>query len=598
MLNDPTRTLFAFRKLVLIAMCAALAACSGGGGGGGGGASLPEANSTTIYTASGTNIIAKFIRYYVDGSQTVTTENVATEGPITVAQDHVTANGIFKTSSVGGSSILVEPSVSTAPTLTGAVYPSNWTSGGTVTPPHTSTATGTYFDGAPYTADGSEAHPFRQATLTPNGPTGAGAINDPNAFVLIDNPSFYTFYPRSFDLRWGTPDPAGPGYVTTWYGASGTASSYTYPSAIMIAGRTVSGQSSTSSGITLGTPVPDVKAAWSQGWTGQGQNILMIDGYPNPDGSTKPSSWTQDKFTEWYTHGITTYLLASRYAPAASMYVIDGNGLFDQKIHLPTDNSVPVFQTNAHGNLANSVRSSPGFYFDVVNISLGYNYWERNITNPTSAQVNAAFADQQSWVDYMVKSINGTYSSGGNSLGYGANGSAAIYLTDAVITKSAGNDSISTANDPLSYALANDSGIRSRLLLVGALDGYGQTNPATGHGTATIASYSNTAGNNVNIQLRFLVASGGSPYSDTGLAINGTNVSSSTGTSYAAPRVAGYAAIVRQKFPNLTAANTADILLATARYDTLKCYPNCDKAIYGQGEASLSRALAPVGYLR
>jgi len=70
--------------------------------------------------------------------------------------------------------------------------------------------------------------------------------------------------------------------------------------------------------------------------------------------------------------------------------------------------------------------------------------------------------------------------------------------------------------------------------------------------------------------------------------------------------VAGYAAIVRQKFPNLTGANTADILLTTARYDTLTCYQGssagptggCDKAIYGQGEASLSRALAPVGYLR
>jgi hypothetical protein len=62
--------------------------------------------------------------------------------------------------------------------------------------------------------------------------------------------------------------------------------------------------------------------------------------------------------------------------------------------------------------------------------------------------------------------------------------------------------------------------------------------------------------------------------------------------------VAGYAAIVRQKFPNLTGANTANVLLATARYDTLSCYPNCDKAVYGQGEASLSRALAPVGYLK
>jgi hypothetical protein len=41
-----------------------------------------------------------------------------------------------------------------------------------------------------------------------------------------------------------------------------------------------------------------------------------------------------------------------------------------------------------------------------------------------------------------------------------------------------------------------------------------------------------------------------------------------------------------------------NIILDTARTDTLSCYPSCDTAIYGKGEASLSRALAPVGRLR
>jgi hypothetical protein len=61
------------------------------------------------------------------------------------------------------------------------------------------------------------------------------------------------------------------------------------------------------------------------------------------------------------------------------------------------------------------------------------------------------------------------------------------------------------------------------------------------------------------------------------------------------------AIIVRSKFPNLNASNTASILLDTARYDTLACSKNggtCDPAIYGKGEASLSRALAPVGKLK
>jgi hypothetical protein len=62
--------------------------------------------------------------------------------------------------------------------------------------------------------------------------------------------------------------------------------------------------------------------------------------------------------------------------------------------------------------------------------------------------------------------------------------------------------------------------------------------------------------------------------------------------------VAGYAAVIMSKFPNLNAEKTSAIILDTARYDTLSCYPSCNPQIYGRGEASLSRALAPVGRLR
>jgi subtilisin family serine protease len=95
-----------------------------------------------------------------------------------------------------------------------------------------------------------------------------------------------------------------------------------------------------------------------------------------------------------------------------------------------------------------------------------------------------------------------------------------------------------------------------------------------------------------------LLASGTIPFSGNDVSINGTPLRSGYGTSYAAPRVAGMVAIVRSKFPNLSANQTASIMLDTARYDTLTCYPACNPAIYGKGEASLSRALSPVGKLR
>jgi subtilisin family serine protease len=116
---------------------------------------------------------------------------------------------------------------------------------------------------------------------------------------------------------------------------------------------------------------------------------------------------------------------------------------------------------------------------------------------------------------------------------------------------------------------------------------------------ATKASYSNYAGSNSAISDRFVMANGTMPWTAGSVKIGGTNFAGDySGTSFAAPLVAGYAAIVMQKFPNLSAASTSNIILDTARTDTLSCHPSCSSAIYGKGEASLSRALAPVGSLR
>jgi hypothetical protein len=170
---------------------------------------------------------------------------------------------------------------------------------------------------------------------------------------------------------------------------------------------------------------------------------------------------------------------------------------------------------------------------------------------------------------------------------YGAN------TTDAVITKSAGNERGQPSDKQiLNAALMQDKAILNRLILVGATEGDGYVNQRT-----KIADYSNTAGANKSYQDRFLVANGNSVFKGP-VWIGGQYVEPGVGTSYAAPRIAGYVGILRHKFPNLNAEKTADVLLKTARYDTLTCYPNCNRAVYGRGEASLSRALSPIGKLR
>jgi len=167
-----------------------------------------------------------------------------------------------------------------------------------------------------------------------------------------------------------------------------------------------------------------------------------------------------------------------------------------------------------------------------------------------------------------------------------------LFLKDAVVVKAAGNDAsyISNIKEGMrgfdDYAWANDKDIAPRLLLVGAIDNDGN-----------LAYYSNMPGDNPLIANKFLLANDYSPYYDITINDN-LSVSSGIGTSYAAPRVTAYAAILRQKFPNLDATQSANILLDTASHESLKCYPNCPSSKYGRGVTNLPRALAPVGSLR
>ena len=63
------------------------------------------------------------------------------------------------------------------------------------------------------------------------------------------------------------------------------------------------------------------------------------------------------------------------------------------------------------------------------------------------------------------------------------------------------------------------------------------------------------------------------------------------GTSFAAPVIAGYSAILGSKFTTADATKISNQLLATARTDTIANY---SASIHGKGEASIARALAPV----
>lgn len=146
-----------------------------------------------------------------------------------------------------------------------------------------------------------------------------------------------------------------------------------------------------------------------------------------------------------------------------------------------------------------------------------------------------------------------------------------------MVAKAAGNDAVAV-NGVNSSGLAdylNRALIGSQTgLFVGALDKNGTTTAK-----ASLAWYSNYAGTDVNVQNKFLVV--GVEGSKTGLY----------GTSFAAPVISGYSAVLGSKFTAASATQITNQLLNTARTDTITNY---NKAVHGRGEASLSRALAPV----
>ncbi|WP_235984493.1 S8/S53 family peptidase [Mesorhizobium neociceri] len=152
----------------------------------------------------------------------------------------------------------------------------------------------------------------------------------------------------------------------------------------------------------------------------------------------------------------------------------------------------------------------------------------------------------------------------------------AAWAGTAIVTKSADNRSSEVGRphegdfDELTLGLIG----APSAIFVGALDHNGTPGNKT-----RLARYSNYPGSNPEVRNQFLTV---------GVEGDKTDL---YGTSHAAPVVAGYAAILDSKFTSATPTQITNQLLDAARTDTLVNY---NPATYGRGEASLSRALAPV----
>jgi hypothetical protein len=137
----------------------------------------------------------------------------------------------------------------------------------------------------------------------------------------------------------------------------------------------------------------------------------------------------------------------------------------------------------------------------------------------------------------------------------------------------AGNSGLANPDWPARYA--KEAWAENRIIAVGAVDGSNR-----------IASFSNRAGDTAN----WYVVALGVNVIGAGASSNSAYVSGS-GTSMATPIVSGVAALLKSRWPILTASQVGQIIFATAK--DLGA-PGVDP-IYGRGLVDASRAMQPVG---
>lgn len=544
---------------------------------------VPGTAGTPTYSDNTQTIVTT----YGDGT-TSTATNTATSNAVTWASDHVTKTTTYTYANGGTNSV-----VTTVPgTVSGAVL-SNTNGTLSVSPLVT-----TYGDGFTVTTeDGTSAKPFTQATLFNK------SITDSNSF--IQSPT------TSYDLRWGVK--AAPFSMPTSDDVSAQISSTkqlidfvgigygTYPRFTLNQGFSFTGSLGTTTSNFQGVWITsDVKSAWAEGWTGKNIRVGVIDDFTANDSSDFQRIALSTGCGYVTVRGIATYQCSTssnaylKLTHGDQVAMITGgsrsqiNGLIAE-----TGTWTDGIDLGAYSSFQNlSINLSSPFY-GVAKDATVY----RNDFLTYQANTNGLFSQLKDWgtgtdaSSVLYRSLQVVnLSLGGTSSNRVLN--QALYATqlsyantsvvaDTVFVKAAGNEScvISSSNcDPMNPVFYHSTQYKNKSIIVGALDKAG----------GSIAAYSNKAGAYSD---RFLVADGRGIY-------DSTKDDYVEGTSFAAPRVAGYAAILRQKFPNLNAEKSASVLLDTARFDTLSCNPNCPVNVYGRGEASLSRALAPVGRLR
>jgi hypothetical protein len=355
---------------------------------------------------------------------------------------------------------------------------------------------------------------------------------------------------------------------------------------------------------------------WAQGWTGAGQTISVIDDFNSAINTFTTVSVNRDATSQLFGSGTGAYTVSYRLDFPSShgslvSNIAGGDGLsannalqFDfnstAAIRL-TCSSDPCYDPNIYQFISDSWDStSVVTYRPMVGVAkdalVVNNHVDLSAYQNAANTLNAIVSHMDNSANFSA--INLSVGFNINTVGVSLNEvlddldvNALQQKSNAVVVVAAGNSGAPCTSsnlngcNALAVAASYLPQTKESTIVAGATSGTGASE--------NIATYSARAG---VLADRFLLASGhtGWFYSSSGSAVE------AVGTSFAAPRIAGAAALLRHKFPNLSASQAASILLLTGNKDINNDgLPDFEgvSSIYGHGKLNLPSAMSPIGSL-
>lgn len=434
--------------------------------------------------------------------------------------------------------------------------------GGTQSPPST-------------TENGTASSPYTESALLAANNTNPNGYVKSSSTGTVFNMGWGTLgsallLPNNDDVTYNIKNKSSAAYTFTRL--DGVAFNYTEPDVISFDFPTVY-----STAAFQGSWITDaILGAWSQGLNGNSVNIAILDDFTlNSYSEIEVRKLANTCFnlaaggnTVWYCTDNQGFLYRLTHGDQVSLILSGNASIIDMLFYSNGRYANPLTPTTLAGTVSMTQPVTVTYSSPTYGVAYGAKSTTKRADYLTHQQnTNGLFNQLQIWgsgtdttsLNYKKTQVV-NLSLGGTSKNPIVNNTSystqltyanASTVPDAVFVKAAGNSActISQTNcDPNNAVLHNSDNYKNKSLIVGALNAAG----------GTIAPYSNRAG---NYSERFVVADGRGVYDSS----TGTY---DQGTSFAAPRVAGYVAIIRQKYPNLSASDAASIILSTAKWNS------------------------------